>query len=189
MQYTMKTVPSIAAAIAGNSPASSDDYVRADNPPAGGRRGGGNFEEFRQRMNERLKTSLKATDEEWSVLQPLMKKFRQNNAIPSVGRFGGLAVLAAGRPLVAVVVIGRLAAAVAVVVTIAVEIAAVQQNRRRWRDAVEKDGTAPEEIKAKLAASVISGKRRSPNSMPLARIAQSSHGPPGSGPGDLRILE
>ena len=31
-------------------------------------------EEFRARMEERLKTSLKVSDDEWKVLQPLIEK-------------------------------------------------------------------------------------------------------------------
>lgn len=58
-----------------------------------GRRGGddrrGNFEEFRQRMNERLKTSLQVTDEEWSVLQPLIEKVNEKQREAGGSRFGG----------------------------------------------------------------------------------------------------
>lgn len=61
--------------------------------PGGGRqRGGGpggNAQDFMQRMNDRLKTSLKVTDEEWTVLKPLVEKVQtvQRDAMGS--RFGG----------------------------------------------------------------------------------------------------
>jgi hypothetical protein len=49
----------------------------------------GNFEEFRQRMAERLKTSLKVTDDEWAVLQPLIEKVQTKQRDSMMGRFGG----------------------------------------------------------------------------------------------------
>jgi hypothetical protein len=55
----------------------------------GGRRGNFNPEEFRQRMNERLKTSLKATDEEWAVIQPLIEKVQTKQRDTMGSRFGG----------------------------------------------------------------------------------------------------
>ncbi|MGV3533681.1 MAG: hypothetical protein ACO1QR_15035 [Chthoniobacteraceae bacterium] len=66
----------------------------------GGRRGGDRGErgergerrspeEFRQRMNERLKESLKATDEEWSVIQPLIEKVTTKQREAAGNRFGG----------------------------------------------------------------------------------------------------
>jgi Spy/CpxP family protein refolding chaperone len=65
-----------------------------DTPREGGRRGGDrggfNIEEFRNRMNARIKEQLKATDEEWAVLQPLIEKVqtKQREAMTSRG-FGG----------------------------------------------------------------------------------------------------
>jgi hypothetical protein len=64
----------------------------------GGRRGqggqggqGGNFDpaQFQQRMNERLKTSLKATDEEWAVIQPLLEKVQTKQREARAGGIGG----------------------------------------------------------------------------------------------------
>src|SRR5215210_396301 len=49
-------------------------------PPSGEKNGDrpkqgfGNPEEFRQRMNDRLKSSLKMSDEEWTAIQPLIEK-------------------------------------------------------------------------------------------------------------------
>ena len=63
----------------------------------GGRRGGdqggegrrGTPEEFRQRMNDRLKSSLKASDDEWAVIQPLIEKVTTKQREASGNRFGG----------------------------------------------------------------------------------------------------
>lgn len=40
-------------------------------------------------MNERLKTSLKASDDEWSVIQPLLEKVQDKQREAMAGRFGG----------------------------------------------------------------------------------------------------
>lgn len=47
-------------------------------------------ESFRQRMNERLKTALKASDEEWSIIQPLLEKVQTKQREAMGGRFGAL---------------------------------------------------------------------------------------------------
>ena len=50
------------------------------------------MEQFRQRMNEFLKTSLKVSDEEWAVIAPLLEKVqsKQREASgPRMGFFGG----------------------------------------------------------------------------------------------------
>src|SRR5438094_5525811 len=63
------------------------------NRRGGGGQGGGNFDpaQFQQRMNARLKESLKATDEEWAVIQPLLEKVqtKQREARGGMGGFGG----------------------------------------------------------------------------------------------------
>jgi len=46
-------------------------------------------EEFRARMEERLKTSLKVSDDEWKVLQPLIEKVGEKQRDVMSGRFGG----------------------------------------------------------------------------------------------------
>ena len=61
-----------------------------DSAEARGGRGG--FEEFRQRMNERLKTSLKLSDEEWNAILPLVEKVQSKQREVMSTRFG------AGRP-------------------------------------------------------------------------------------------
>ncbi len=70
-----------------NKPTSSEPRER-DGRRGGNDRGGG-FEEMRQRMNERLKTSLKVTDEEWTVLQPLIEKVSEKQREAMGSRFGG----------------------------------------------------------------------------------------------------
>lgn len=59
----------------------------------GGERGEGGErrspEEFRQRMNERMKESLKASDDEWAVIQPLIEKVTTKQREASGNRFGG----------------------------------------------------------------------------------------------------
>ena len=116
-------------------------------PPAGGnnnggnrQRGqggqGGNFQDFMQRMNDRLKTSLKVTDEEWTVLKPLVEKVQTAQRDAGAGRgFGGRG----GGPG------GGDANAPADTRPGAAESAAL-------RTAVESDSTSADDLKAKLAA-------------------------------------
>ncbi len=67
-------------------------------PPPGGPRGPGgpggpggpDSAAFRQRMNERLKTALKASDEEWAVIQPLLEKVMEKQREVMMSRMGGL---------------------------------------------------------------------------------------------------
>lgn len=70
------------------TPAPSASAAPTDSSPApgGGRPGGA---DFRQRMNERLKAALKATDEEWTVIQPLLEKVQTAQRDSLMGRFGG----------------------------------------------------------------------------------------------------
>ena len=50
---------------------------------------GGTPEEFRARMEERTKTSLKVTEDEWSVLKPLIEKVTTAQRSSMSSRFGG----------------------------------------------------------------------------------------------------
>ena len=59
----------------------------AGGPPPGGPGGG---EQFRQRINDRLKTALKASDDEWGVIQPLLEKVEDKQRDVMMNRFGGL---------------------------------------------------------------------------------------------------
>ncbi len=47
-----------------------------------------NFEEMRKRMMEQTKSTLKVSDDEWAVIQPLIEKI-QTKQRESGGRFGG----------------------------------------------------------------------------------------------------
>lgn len=84
MKITSKTILASAFLVAAGLFANAQD----NNAPGGGR---GNFnpEEFRARMAERLKTSLKVTDDEWTVLQPLIEKVTTKQRESMAGRFGG----------------------------------------------------------------------------------------------------
>ena len=57
-------------------------------PPVPG--GGNDREAFRQRMNERLKTALKVSDDEWSVIQPLLEKVQQKQRQVMSSRMAGM---------------------------------------------------------------------------------------------------
>lgn len=47
------------------------------------------MEDFRKRMEERLKAALKVSDEEWAVLQPLIEKVQTKQREAMGSRFGG----------------------------------------------------------------------------------------------------
>ena len=94
----MKTKPTIllsALALAASAVLSIAQDAPPPNP--GGDRGnrgdrgdrGGTPEEFRARMAERLKTSLKVSDDEWGILQPLIEKVTTKQRDAMSGRFGG----------------------------------------------------------------------------------------------------
>ncbi len=93
----MKTIKfsALSAAVAATLALTSTSLLaQAPNDQNGRGRGdregrGGNPEEFRQRMNERLKTSLKASDEEWTVIQPLLEKVTTKQRESMGSRFGG----------------------------------------------------------------------------------------------------
>ena len=110
----------------------------------GGNRQRGNYnpEEFRKRMEERMKTALKASDDEWTVLQPLIGKVmdaqRQSFSGGRFGRGPG-----GGQPPAAGATAG-----------------AAPQDRNRGgspesqalQAALDDESSSPETIKAKLAA-------------------------------------
>ena len=47
------------------------------------------MEQFRQRMNERIKGALQANDQEWAVIQPLLNKVQDKMRDTMIGRFAG----------------------------------------------------------------------------------------------------
>ena len=58
--------------------------------PARGDRPGFNMEDFRKRMDAMLKESLKASDDEWTVLQPLIEKVQTKQRDAMASRFAGM---------------------------------------------------------------------------------------------------
>ena len=108
-----------------------------NNPDRNRDRGGdrrGNYEDFQKRMNERLKASLKVTDEEWAVMQPLIEKVQTKQRDAMGSRFGG----------------GRRGGDSNSGNSGPTRPGEAESNA--LRTAVENEGTSPEEIKAKLAA-------------------------------------
>ena len=90
MKLKTTTLLSALALAASTILATAQDAPRPEGRGDRGDRGGrGNFEEFRQRMNERLKSSLKVTDEEWTAIQPLIEKVQAKQREAMGGRFGG----------------------------------------------------------------------------------------------------
>ncbi len=91
--YIKAIITAVSAALFLQVGASFAQEGGADRPRGergGDREGrGGNPEEFRQRMNDRLKTSLKATDEEWAVIQPLVEKVTTKQRESGGNRWGG----------------------------------------------------------------------------------------------------
>ena len=146
----MKSKPTIlltalalaASTILANAQAPAAPAAPADgkNNDGGRQRGqggqGGNFADIMARMNDRLKTSLKVTDEEWNVLKPLVEKVQTAQREAGAGRgFGGRGGGPGGggdnntpdtRP------------------------GAAESNA--LRTALESDSTSADDIKAKLAA-------------------------------------
>ena len=113
----------------------------ANNPGGGRQRGGGpggNAADFMARMNDRLKTSLKVTDEEWTVLKPLVEKVQTAQREAGAGRgFGGRGPGGPGG--------GADANAPADTRPGAAESTAL-------RTALDSDSTSADDLKAKLAA-------------------------------------
>jgi len=67
------------------TPSTTGSSVAAASPDRASR-----MAEFRQRMDDRLKTALKATDDEWTVIQPLLDKVNEAQMATMAGRFGGM---------------------------------------------------------------------------------------------------
>ena len=56
----------------------------------GGEGGEQRRQDWRQRMADRIKTEMKASDDEWSVIQPLLEKVETKMRESMGGRFGGM---------------------------------------------------------------------------------------------------
>lgn len=82
--------PRVMAQDASPSPAAASGTTGTATPataPAAG--GGGGNPNFYQRMNDRLKTALQASDDEWAIIQPLLEKVQTAQRATMAGRFGG----------------------------------------------------------------------------------------------------
>ena len=112
--------------------ASASPAVPAPSNP-GPKGGGDRIEQFRQRMNEFLKVTLKVSDEEWAVIQPLLEKVQTKQRESLTSRFSFMAGRRGGDHG------GR------------TEPAASAETDA-LRAALESESTSPAEIKAKLEA-------------------------------------
>ncbi len=99
MKKTLTTVLTLATACALwlHVPRVSAQDDAPPPPPAGGPGGergpggpGGRGGDWQQRRNEMAKTALKASDEEWSVIQPLLEKVETKMRESMGGRYGGM---------------------------------------------------------------------------------------------------
>ena len=134
MKTTSTILLSAFALAASTVLATAQDNNNQNRDRGGDRRG--NYEDFQKRMNERLKASLKVTDEEWSVMQPLIEKVQTKQRDAMGSRFGG------GRPRGDNNSGGASSG----------PARPGEAESNALRTAVENEGTSPEEIKAKLAA-------------------------------------
>jgi hypothetical protein len=108
-------------------------------------RGNFNFEDFRKRMEDRIKTSLKVTDDEWAVIQPLIEKVTEKQRDASPGRgFGG--------PGGTTRTTGGGGTSTTGGTTSTRPERAGTQERDALRTALEADNTSIDEIKSKLGA-------------------------------------
>jgi len=78
--------PATPAATPAVVPSSTGAQPSAQPAAPGGNRAD-RMEQFRQKMNEFLKTSLKVSDEEWAVIQPLLEKVQAKQRETLTGRF------------------------------------------------------------------------------------------------------
>lgn len=98
MQRTFTTLLTLAAAgvLACQAlPVHAQDDAPPPPPNAGaggpgGPEGNARRDEWRQRMAERIKTQMKASDDEWSVIQPLLEKVEVKMRESMGRRFGGM---------------------------------------------------------------------------------------------------
>lgn len=114
----------------------------APGAPATGNNRGGNPQDYMKRMADRLKGELKATDEEWTVLEPLVTNVFTKQR-ETRGGFGGFGGRRGGAPS------GNNGAPGT---TPAAPTTPGAQASQDLRTVLEKDSATPEEIKAKLAA-------------------------------------
>ncbi|MGB8169789.1 MAG: hypothetical protein WCF18_19970 [Chthoniobacteraceae bacterium] len=123
-----------------------------DNNDPNRQRGGGDrprsYEDFRKMMAERLKTALKVSDDEWSVIQPLVEKVTTKQRDAGGSRFGGGSSRGPGGP-------GGSPGGGSPPSTSSDPTRperAGTAEREALRVALENESTSPETLKAKLAA-------------------------------------
>lgn len=150
----MKTTPTIllsAIALTASSLLATAQEKPAAPPNPSERGNRGTPEEWRARMEEGIKTALKVTNDEWTVLQPLIEKVTTKQREAMSGRFGGMFGGRGGGPG------GDRGGAGGGAPGNAPGGAPGSDRpgsaeRQALRDALEKDGTTAEDIKAKLNA-------------------------------------
>ena len=119
--------PATPAATPAVAPSSTGAQPSAQPAAPGGNRAD-RMEQFRQKMNEFLKTSLKVSDEEWAVIQPLLEKVQAKQRETLTGRFSFMMNRGGGG--------GRSAS----------------PETEALKAALESESTAPADIKDKLEA-------------------------------------
>jgi hypothetical protein len=90
-----------ASLLAQDTPAPATPAPTTQPAQTGGGGGGGGFGgggNFRQQMEDRIKTALKATDDEWAVISPLLDKVMTAQRATMQGRFGGFGRRGGGGP-------------------------------------------------------------------------------------------
>jgi len=110
--------------------------------PRGGRRGGRfNMEEMRQRMADRMKELLAATDEEWQILQPRVENVqtlsRQARSSGGMGMLFGRGRRRGGAPTEGAE---------------ARELSAVEKAVEQLQKTLEDENAAPDQIRKDLTA-------------------------------------
>jgi len=98
MNKLIATIAALAITLALNTPSSSAQDAApaptaapAATPATPGGPGPDKIDQFRQKMNEFLKASLKVSDDEWGIIQPLLEKVQTKQRDSLMGRFSFMA--------------------------------------------------------------------------------------------------
>lgn len=114
-------------------------YTQAQPGEGGGNRGGFNREEMRnrwqKRMDDQLKKSLKVSDEEWTVIKPRITKVTELQRASRGGAMRAMWGRRRGNDN-----------------NTQVKLNPLQQASKNLQDTLDKEGSTPEQIKAKLEA-------------------------------------
>ena len=83
-----------------STPPPADQGATPGGNQGGGRGNRGNFDpaQFQQRVNDRIKQALKATDDEWAVIQPLLQKVQEDQRAAGGRGMGGFGRRGQGGP-------------------------------------------------------------------------------------------